>query len=68
MPILVLLLFIGGAVFFNLRTERQIQKAMHAYNLSYFDARIMLGIDRPSEVVGDGWEAFKGGGAKGDWS
>ncbi len=66
-PILVFLVFIISTIYYSLRSERRIRVAMNVYNLSASDTRIVLGIDRPSEIMGGGWQDFKGGTASGQW-
>ena len=56
-----------AAILASAYSERKVRQLMHKFDIPDFNARIILGIERPVTPENGGWDTFKGGGEAGQW-
>lgn len=66
-PVAISVAFVLAAILASAYSERKVRRLMHEFDIPDFNARIILGIERPVNPENGGWEAFKGGGEAGQW-
>lgn len=66
-PVAISVAFVLAAILASAYSERKVRRLMHKFDIPDFNARIILGIERPVTPENGGWDAFKGGGEAGQW-
>lgn len=66
-PVAITAAFVLAAILASAYSERKVRRLMNEFDIPDFNARIILGLERPLNPENGGWEAFKGGGEAGQW-
>lgn len=66
-PVSISIAFVLAAILASAYSENKIRRLMRQYDIPDFNARIILGAERPVNPENGGWDAFKGGGEAGQW-
>ncbi len=66
-PVAISVAFVLAAILASAYSERKVRQLMHKFDIPDFNARIILGIERPVTPENGGWDTFKGGGEAGQW-
>ncbi len=66
-PVAIAAAFVLAAILASAYSERKVRRLMNEFDIPDFNARIILGLERPLKPENGGWEAFKGGGEAGQW-